>query len=166
MAARRRDPADPLAAAMLLPGGPRTRTARDGRKVAGTRLRKVVCSDGCGYPPLRLSRAAIRQGLPSCPCGAIFWPWDLDDIEIARQAGALTDEQADSHPLVQQYKHEAASAVQGQAGPGRALGADTSSWASPDEKAEWRVRHAVAASNQDAKRRAATAARVEEPIPF
>jgi hypothetical protein len=166
MSGGRRDPADPMAALALLPGRPGTRTEKDGRKVSGTRLRKVVCSDACGYPPLRLSRAAIDRGLPVCPCGAIFWPWDLDDIERARAAGHLTDQQADGHPLVQQYKQEAASAVQGQAGPGRALGARTEHWASPDEKAEWRVAVAVRESNLAAQLAAARTRQIVEEIPF
>jgi hypothetical protein len=166
MAAARRDPADPVAALALLPGGARSRKGKDGQKVAGTRLRKVVCSDGCGYPPLRLSRAAIDRGLPICPCGAVFWPWDLDDVWRAGEAGSLTPEQVDAHPLVREYKAQAASVVHGQAGPGMALGARTDHWASPDEKAAWRVAAAVRESNLEAQLAAARALQTVEPIPF
>lgn len=145
-----------------MPGGPRTRTEK-GRKVAGTRLRKLVCSDQCGYPPLRLSRAAISMGLPTCPCGAILWPWDLDDVGIAHDAGHLSDEQYSSHPLVQAYERECGSIAHGQAWDGSA---DTARLNDPSAGAAWRVAAAVRQESKSNQLAAARSARVEEPIPF
>lgn len=143
---------DKLTELVTMPGASKT-----------TRLRKLVCSDDCGYPPLRASRAAIAKGLPRCVCGAVFWPWDLDDIELARSAGHLSDEQYASHPLVREFQRQWASVTQGQKGHanrGHKL-------ESPDVLAALRVAQSVREDNRAAQLRAARAlAPAPEPMPF
>lgn len=159
-----RDPKDPLKALDMLPGGARSR--RQGtRKVSGTRLRKLACSDGCGYIA-RVSRAAIDRGLPTCCCGGTLWPWDLDDVQRAAEAGHLTAEQYAAHPLVIEYEREINSVYHGQAGPGSALLAETEHYRTPEAIAAWRVATAVRESNHAAQVTAARSSRVEDPIPF
>lgn len=154
---------DPLQLAARLPGAPRQRTTKDGKKISGTRLRKLVCSDDCGYPPLRVSRAAIDQGLPVCQCGATFWPWDLDDVYRAHAAGHLTDRQLADHPLEREYQHEVASFLQGQKGSKRKPASELSS---PESTAYLRVAQAVHAGNTLARANAARREQTPEPIPF
>jgi hypothetical protein len=83
---------------------------------AKTRLRKLVCSEECGYPPMRVSRAAIEQGLPTCVCGAQFWPWDLEDLALAVSAGSMSAETWASHPLVVEFGRELDKVERGQHG--------------------------------------------------
>lgn len=151
---------------LRLPGGPTTRTDARGRKVSGTRLRKLVCSDDCGYPPLRVSRAAIDAGLPTCRCGAIFWPWDLDDLLRAVDAGHLSEDQLGEHPLWLEYQHQCGSVGHGQAWTGKSRRADGTDYETPEAKAAYRVAAAVSEQARANKLASARALRVEEPMPF
>lgn len=154
MAARRKP--DPAAQAARLPGTART-----------TRLRKLVCSDECGYIA-RVSRAAIDRGLPACPCGGILWPWDLEDVHRAARAGHLTSAQVAAHPLVQEWAQERASILHGQAGAAGAgrggLRIANRQLQQPDALAALRVARNVRADAQRAKNPGPRAA--ADPIPF
>lgn len=128
------------------------RAARLPGHASKTRLRKLVCADGCGYPPVRCSRAAIEQGLPSCPCGAVLWPWDLEDVELALAAGSLDPALYDAHPLVTEFRREWAKVTRGQHGHQKRA----SQLDSPDAIASLRVGQAV---HQDAQASRLDAAR-------
>lgn len=130
---------------------------------ARTRLRKLQCSDGCGYI-VRVSRATMLRGLPGCPCcpGAVLWPWDVDDVEACALADVLSREQYERHPLVVEYERQRASVLHGQAWKGDAHTVET-----PDSIALLRVARMVredAVANQLAAARAQAPA--AEPMPF
>lgn len=125
---------------------------------AKTRLRKLVCAEDCGYPPIRVSRRAIALGLPCCPCGAALWPWDLDDLAFARSQGSLSDDQWTAHPLVQEFEREYAAVTQGQQGH-RKRG--WQALESPDALATLRVTLGVVEDAARARREGARCARAE-----
>lgn len=116
-----------------------------------TRLRKLVCSDECGYPPLRVSRSAIAMGLPTCVCGAVCWPWDLDDIELARASGSLSAVLHERHPLVAEFRVQWDRVTRGQHGHSRRGRLDA-----PDAIASLRV---MASVSEDAAAARLNAAR-------
>lgn len=114
---------------------------------------------------VRASRAAIvERGLPSCACGGILWPWDLDDLDAVALAGRLSDELYASHPLVIEYERKLASVRHGQA-PQVQRGRDDCI-AQPDALAFQHVAELVRSTNVAAQLAAARRLRVEEEIPF
>lgn len=84
---------------------------------ATTRLRKLECEAGCGYI-VRVSRAAMDKGLPSCCCGALLAPAALEDAIRAHEHGHLSDEQLAAHPEHEAYWREQSSVLHGQARAG------------------------------------------------
>jgi len=122
-----------------------------------TRLRKLVCSESCGYPPMRVSRRAIELGLPTCPCGGKLWPWDLEDLYVALQAGSLTRDEWEAHPLVIEFGRELDRVQRGQHGHiKRAAHLDNA-----EAIATLRVQLAVAEDAAELRRTGATRARRE-----
>lgn len=151
---------DAIERAARVTGSAQDRRVR-GKKVGGTRLRKLVCSADCGFPPLRCSRAAIAAGLPTCPCGELLWPWDVEDVDAAHAAGHLSDEQRASHPLVIEFERQCNSVAKGQAWTGSARQLQD-----PAALALLRVAESVAESNREAKLAAARRLAKPDEIPF
>lgn len=87
-----------------------------------TRLRKLECDSGCGYI-VRVSRAAMLRGLPTCGarledgsrCGGTLWPSTLEDAEACLAAGVLSSGDLAVHPERCEYTRQLSSILHGQA---------------------------------------------------
>jgi hypothetical protein len=134
---------------------------------ARTRLRKLECPE-CGYI-VRVSRACIVRGLPSCCCGELLVPATLEDATLAFQAGHLPAGVFAEHPEQVAYAAACASIGHGRSGSPLAgtTRAKTADGRKSDTELAWervqrdRVRDAqrrrLAALPQNQARRAAVA---------
>ena len=139
---------------------------------SSTRLRKLVCSSECGYPPARVSRAAIKAGLPVCPCGALMWPEALEDAALAHEHGHLTSAQLEDHPERVELAREEWSVAHGQASTAQRKGYDSVSpaglvaWARVLESRQARAQEHRLNALRDHNPYAPAAATAAEPDPM
>ncbi len=113
---------------------------------ATTRLRKLECDAGCGYI-VRVSRAAMLRGLPSCYCGGQLAPDTLEDALACVEAGVMPAGALEDHGEHAQYMRELSSITRGQASHVQRGAQSRGTLAVPEQLAHQRVvkeRHARA----------------------